>query len=283
MTRCTVCEHGERPSIDALTGLREHRAVGGPDVRRAADHPGPPQAHAHDLPSSVRPDPRRDWPTGQADPLAEAISLAARARTPREKLRGLEQVRAATKLRMRGVELDPEDRRLLDDNIAEAEAAYKAAGDFETQARALSGWRESLLHRLEAVQAADAIETRLIVSWPGSDPEAEGTALAMRPGDYWAQVPARLRDPDRFRVESTIRLRFAVVARGEPADVAIKVRDRDGVLVWANERASDSDRRGRPMIDRQTKDRIKAATIPECVALDLSRDIDGAIRQRDAV
>lgn len=139
---------------------------------------------------------------------------------------------------MRGVELDPEDRRLLDRNIDEAEQAYRLASDFETQARALSGWRESLLHRLEAVQAADAIHTRLIVSWPGSDPEAEGTPTAMRPGDYWQGIPARLRDVDRFRVERTIRLRFAVAAHGEPADVSIKVRDRDGVLVWANERAA---------------------------------------------
>ena len=36
------------------------------------------------------------------------------------------------------------------------------------------------------------------------------------------------------------------------------------------------------MIDRQTRDRIKTATIPEWVALDLLRDIDSAIRHRDA-
>ena len=56
---------------------------------------------------------------------------------------------------MRGVELDSEDRALLDRNITEAEAAYKAAGDFETQARALSGWREAR-PRLDAVRAPDA-------------------------------------------------------------------------------------------------------------------------------
>lgn len=36
------------------------------------------------------------------------------------------------------------------------------------------------------------------------------------------------------------------------------------------------------MIDRETRARIKAATIPEWVALDLLRDIDSAIRHRDA-
>jgi hypothetical protein len=58
----------------------------------------------------------------------------------------------------------------------------------------------------------------------------------MRPADYWSQVPARFRDPDRFVVERVVRLRFAVVARGEPADVDVRVRDTDGVLVFASER-----------------------------------------------
>jgi hypothetical protein len=191
-------------------------------------------AHVRELPRRFALIRSQDDPFGQADPLSEAIGLAARARTPREKLRGLEQVRAATKLKLRGIELDPEARALLDHNIGEAEAAYKAAGDFETAARALSGWRESLLHRLEAVETADAIQTRLVVTWPGSEP-GDGVPLAMRPGDYWQGVPARLRDPDRFRVERVIRLRFAVVSRGDPADVEVRVRDTDGVLVFASD------------------------------------------------
>jgi hypothetical protein len=236
VTRCSVCDHAERPQVDALL-------TSGTSVRSVAQMFGIPRttlgrhkAHAHELPRRFALIRGQDGPDGQADPLSEAIGLAARARTPREKLRGLEQVRAATKLKLRGVELDPEARALLDRNIAEAEAAYKAAGDFETQARALSGWRESLLHRLEAVETADAIHTRLVVTYPGSDPETEGTPIAMRPGDYWSQVPARLRDPDRFRVERTIRLRYAVVSHGDRPDVEVRVRDRDGVLVWANER-----------------------------------------------
>jgi hypothetical protein len=137
---------------------------------------------------------------------------------------------------MRGIELDPEDRALLDQNIAEAEAAYQVAGDFETQARALSGWREAILHRLDAVKAPDAISTRLVVTYPGSEP-GEGTPIAMRPGDYWRQVPSRFHDPSRFRVERVIRMRYAVVSRQEgDRDVEIKVRDQDGLLVWAGDR-----------------------------------------------
>jgi hypothetical protein len=33
-------------------------------------------------------------------------------------------------------------------------------------------------------------------------------------------------------------LHFGIVARGEPADVEVKVRDRDGVLVFASEPTS---------------------------------------------
>jgi hypothetical protein len=36
------------------------------------------------------------------------------------------------------------------------------------------------------------------------------------------------------------------------------------------------------MISRELRDRIKSATIPEEIALDLLRDIDSAIRHRDA-
>jgi hypothetical protein len=85
--------------------------------------------------------------------LGEAFKLAEKARTARERLRALEQVRRATKLRLRGVtDLDVGDHELLDNNIRAAEDAYRAAPDFETAARALSGWREALAQRLDAVR-----------------------------------------------------------------------------------------------------------------------------------
>jgi hypothetical protein len=179
-----------------------------------------------------------DDPFGPADPLSEAIALAARARTPREKLRALEQVRGATKLKLRGVELDPEDRALLDRNLAESVAAYEAAGDFETQARALSGWREAILHRLEAVRAPNAVETRLQVTTSDGEPLGEGASVAIAPSDYWQGVPSRFRDVDRFTVERTIKLAFGIVARGAPADVDVRVRDAAGALVFASEPTS---------------------------------------------
>ena len=152
-------------------------------------------------------------------------------------MRGLEQVRAATKLKLRGVELDPEDRRLLDRNIAEASEAYKAAGDYETMCRALAGWREALLARLDAVKAPDAIHTRLLIAVADGEPLGDGVQVAMRPADFWSGVPSRFHNLDRFTVSRKIKLRFAV-SRGEPSDVEIKVRDRDGALAWANERAA---------------------------------------------
>jgi hypothetical protein len=70
-----------------------------------------------------------------ADPLEEAFALAERARTSRERLRALEQVRAATKLALRGrTDITDEDRRLLAANVEEAMSAYRASSDFETQA-----------------------------------------------------------------------------------------------------------------------------------------------------
>jgi hypothetical protein len=69
------------------------------------------------------------------------------------------------------------------------------------------------------------------------EPVGEGTPIRMRPGDYWRQFPSRFHDPDRFTVERWIRLRFGAVGRkpGDPPDQEIKIRDRDGVLVWASE------------------------------------------------
>jgi hypothetical protein len=134
-------------------------------------------------------------------------------------LRGLEQVRAATRLRTRGVELDPEDRRLLDSNIAEAEQAYKAAGDYETMCRALSGWREALLARLDAVKAPDAIHTRLQVVLADGEPLGEGTPIAMRPGDYWSGVPSRFHNvdlPRRAPDPAPLRRREAQGRRSQP-------------------------------------------------------------------
>jgi hypothetical protein len=93
---------------------------------------------------------------------------------------------------------------------------------------------------LDSRRAPDAIETRLLVTWPGSDPKAEGTPVRLRPSDYWQGVPSKFHDPDEFTVERHIRLRFAVVARGDSPDVELRVRNRDGALVFVSERPTSA-------------------------------------------
>ena len=170
---------------------------------------------------------------GPGDPLGEALVLAGKARTPRERLRALEKVRAATKLKLRGIsDPDRESLELLDRNIAEAEAAYKAGGDFETQARALSGWREALHRRLDALPAAESVEVPIVVTYPGSKPDDDPATARMLLADYFRGIPSNLRDPSRFSVKRTISLAFG---KSTPAGVEVKVYDTRGVLVWANE------------------------------------------------
>ena len=147
--RCTICTNPQVSEVDVLlssgTPIRQVARVYGlarSTVARHARHVAPTSGSLGLIRGG-------DGPSGTPDPLAEAFLLAERARTPRERLRALE-VRSATRLKLRGVtEPDREARGLLDDNIAQAEAAYRNAGDFETSARALSGWREALLQRIE--------------------------------------------------------------------------------------------------------------------------------------
>lgn len=177
---------------------------------------------------------------GPPDPLAEAFLLAERARTPRERLRALEQVRAATKLRLRDADPDADDRELLDGNIESAMAAYRAAPDFETAARALSGWREAILQRLDAIRQAEAIEVPFIVT------HADGTLVEAPAGgkpvvwymsavEYWRDVPKRFRDVDRYRVHRVIALQWT--AGDHPrslSDDKLTVYDlATGAVVWA--------------------------------------------------
>jgi hypothetical protein len=176
-------------------------------------------------------------PDGPPDPLAEALQLAARAKTPRERLRALEQVRGATRLLLRGnPELDEHNRALLDQNVRSAEEAYVAAGDFETAARALSGLREALLQRLVAQPAAQAIEVPIVLTssdgspvrtdWLGS---ADAT-MSETPEQHWRGVPVRFRT-DLHVVQRVIHLELSGPGRTE-----VKIVDRaSGVLVWATD------------------------------------------------
>jgi hypothetical protein len=144
------------------------------------------------------------------------------------------KVRAATKLKLQGIgDPDQESVALLDRNIAEAEQAYRYAGDFETTARALSGWREALRQRLEVVRAPGRIEVPVTVTnggtllpMPGSKP---GT-WKMAPEEYWAGMPAPFRNADRYAVQRTLRLQWG---GDDEAAEDIKVREvSTDALVW---------------------------------------------------
>ncbi len=143
--RCSTCSN---PRVAEVNTLLQANAP----VRQVARLTGIPRTnltrHARHIAPASRPFGvirGRDDPDGPADPLAEAFKLAEQARTPRERLRALEQVRSSVKLKLRGVrDLDRDDRDLLDAGIAQAMAAYRAAPDFETAARGLSGLREAI-------------------------------------------------------------------------------------------------------------------------------------------
>jgi len=193
--------------------------------------------------------PGGDGPTGPTDPLAEAFALAARARTPRERLRGLESVRSATRLALRDrTDLVQEDRELLAANIDGALAAYRAAPDFETAARALAGWREAIAQRLDAsdedepfmvphptLSFADSLPAMprwLRGHYADGDAEDAGRSQtdAVPATRYWSGVPQRYRDRMRFVVNRKITLSLQ-----GPVLQEIRVYNADGVLVWATE------------------------------------------------
>jgi hypothetical protein len=229
MATCTVCSNAAVLEIDKLlasgSSVRQVARMFGIPRTTLARHTG----HIAAASTKFAVIEGQGGPQRAIDPLDEAFALAERARTPRERLRALEQVRAATKLRLRGIgDPDSESRDLLDDNIRSAMAAYRDAGDFETSARALSGWREAITQRLGARQP-EAISTGLLVTLSGGEPLGEPAPMTMSAERYWAGVPTRYRDLERFQVERTIKLHLR--RRAPPEE--IKVRDMAGAVVWA--------------------------------------------------
>jgi len=230
--RCTVCDFPQASDVDALLGS-------GSSVRSVARLYGLSRTtlgrhKAHLAPTSapfalIR---GEGGPDGPTDPLAEALGLAARARTPRQKLRALEQVRAATKLLLRGnAEPDQVDQELLDGNVRAAEDAYAAATDFETEARALSGLREAIVQRLDAQPKAQALEVSVVVTDAGGKYLGSGRTFQLDPVAYWQGVPQRYRNPNRFIVQRTIALGFPPAVER----TKLKVYEAGGGLIWAKE------------------------------------------------
>jgi hypothetical protein len=128
------------------------------------------------------------------------------------------------------IEPDAEDRELLDDNVRRAEAAYRDSPDFETQARALSGWREAIRHRLDAVPSAGTIDVPIVVVTSDGDPvgrssDREPAIWPMTLDRYFEGVPKRFHDAERYVVSRTIPL----VWHGErPKPHELRVMGLDG-------------------------------------------------------
>jgi hypothetical protein len=240
--RCTVCSFPQVNEVDVLLST-------GSSIRKVARMYGAARStlarHRRHIAAASAPFaviPGHGDPPGTPDPLSEAFALAEKARTPRERLRALEQVRAASKLQLRGV-ADPDagDRELLDGNIRAAEHAYRAAADFETAARALSGWREALAQRLDAVPAPDGVPVQCVVCFvddEGNVSEAGGPfrrepVTFLEPlSAYFAGVPRRFHDPERYRVARTIHLAFAP----DEGHQDVKVYETaSNALVWAKD------------------------------------------------
>jgi hypothetical protein len=236
--RCTVCSNPLVSEVDVLLAT-------GSSVRKVARMYAIPRTNLGRHKAHVAPASRpfavidtNDGPPGPGDPLSEAILLAERARTPRERLRALEQVRAATKLSIRGrADLGTDELELLSANIAQAEAAYRDAPDFETQARALSGWREAFHHRIDATGEDEPVDVPMpTVCFADGRParpawlEREEQRTVKVPASlYWAGVPQRFRDRTRYVVSRTITLTW----EGQDAvPETIEVLDAEGVLVW---------------------------------------------------
>lgn len=242
MRTCSVCSHPQLAEIDILLSA-------GGSVRAVARlhqlsrttlsrH----REHTHELAHRfgvIRGD---GGPDGPVDPLAAGFELAARAKTERERLKSLEAIRGATALLLRSSQGEPDAEavRQLDRNVQEAAEAFRSgSASFEQSIRALQGLREAIRQKLDARRVPGDVETRVLVTYPGADPEAEGTPVRMRAADYWAGIPQKFRD-ERFHVQRVVRLRFGAVRRrdGDPPDVEVKVRETaTGALVWASERA----------------------------------------------
>ena len=128
-------------------------------------------------------------------------------------------------------DLAREDRELLDGNIEAAIAAFRNAGDFETRARALAGWREALMQRLDATGDPEPIDVPVVVTYDGT-PTGGGAPVRLSPAHYRRGVPQRFRDRSRYAVARTVRLTWE---GKDPLPDLVRVYDDAGLVVWAKD------------------------------------------------
>jgi len=189
-----------------------------------------------DRPVIVPPPPPED---PRVDPLAAAFGLLEQAKTERQQLKALEQVRAATWLRVRELtEPDEETLEQLEANITAAEEMFRGTEGFEQAIRALQGVREAVGQRLRAVRQAETISYSYVIvssrlNEDGSVTEtgrSEPIEVELSAAAYWRGVPSRYRDATRYRVERDIQLQLDA-----PGLETITVREGDAIA-WNTER-----------------------------------------------
>jgi hypothetical protein len=238
-----VCASPQVKTVDTLLGtgssFREVSRISGIPRTTLGRHRQHAQVTGSKL-ALIRTEDVPDGPGGPLDPLAAALELSRRAKTDRETLKAAEAVRYATALQvraLRGGDLDQEMLEQLDENIAEASKLYRRVGGFENELRGLAGHREAIRLRLEAVKTGGTVEVPVMVTLsdgtspsPGSKP---GT-WTLATEQYFAGVPTRFRDRDRFSVSRVIQVQLGAVSSKQE----LKVYEvSTGSLVWAGKEA----------------------------------------------
>jgi hypothetical protein len=244
--KCSICSSAMVNQVDELLG-------GGSSIRQVsrmtpfsrsalARH----KAHARPLEARFGVIDGEAGSSGTLDPLGEAISLFRRASTTRERLRAAQGIRSATDLALRAAKgsVDAELLERLDANVVVAAEIYRSLDGFDSELAALAGHREAIAQRLKATQAApgDYVEvvgnpkfyfTNLDGStgpeMPDYDPDRPARSYRVPAERYWAGVPHRFRDLQRYRLERLVKLSFEHQNAGQD----VKVYDWEtGVLVW---------------------------------------------------
>jgi hypothetical protein len=134
-------------------------------------------------------------------------------------------------MRLRDTEADAGDRELLDANLAQAMEAYRSAPDFETAARALSGWREALVQRMDATREGEVEIEHVLALHDGTPIPGATMRVKVSAAEYWRDVPRKYRDRDRFAVHRVTNLSFT-----DEGSEELKVYERaTDALVWVKE------------------------------------------------
>jgi hypothetical protein len=227
LASCRTCQNPQVERINALLAARTpirrvSQNVPRSSLARHAQHV-PPNDRRLGLVPPGPPEPDR------IDPLTAGVELLERAMTERERLKALEQVRAATYLALREMGNDPDEALLerMETNVRQAEEAFRGTEGFEQAVRSLQGIREALAHKLAAARVAEHIDVALSVTGLGL-PAAEPQMIRLTAREHFRDVPRRFRDA-RYGVSRIVTLALD----GKMTEV-IEVRE-GTTLAWTNQ------------------------------------------------